>query len=135
MAEQRGVTPKLTIKCDEDNVHLNFLRVMNVFFGLTDQEMLLVSKFMEAGDLSTQTRRRVADELGFENSKSINSLIGRIKKQKKAFIKNEKGKTDLHPYLRDVYDSILFEFKSDQFNFDESSRGKEVQVSQFRGSD
>ena len=112
---KKGITPKWVIKCTKGNIYSNYLNVMNVFFGLTEKEKKIVSLFMELGDFSTENRKIVSQKIGFENSRSLNSLIGRIK-NKKALVTDKDNQTQFHQMIRNVYDSVVFVFDSDYFD-------------------
>lgn len=82
---------KLTINVDST---YKFLQVFNGILNLTDKELLVLSKFIDIGDVkdlcSIDAKKIVANDLDIKDFNTLNNYVKRLKDKKAIFKKGNK---------------------------------------------
>jgi hypothetical protein len=81
MGELRSYSKmKITIKTDTT---YKYLQVFNGILGLTDKELLVLSKFVDLGETvnlcSAKNKKLVADDLKVKDPNTLNNYVKRLK--------------------------------------------------------
>jgi len=100
---------KINIKADTT---FKYLQVFNGILELTDKELQILSKFIDAGDVSnicsTSSKKSVAKDLGIKDYHTLNNYVKRLK-DKGAIIKSKDTAGYILAPLLKISNKILIE--------------------------
>jgi len=94
---------KVSIKV---NSTINYLKIFNGMFNLTDKEILILSKFIDMHNelkkinidvFSAEIKKKIADDLEIEDFNTLNIYIKRLKD--KHAIRKKEGSYQINPLL------------------------------------
>lgn len=105
------------LKVDENLFITRHLQVLNGILNLTKMQRLVLGRFLFYGDVTTETRHKVMEDLTLKSSADVNNYVKQLK-DKSVILEQEDGKYVLNPKILPDREgvSILFVWESDLVN-------------------